>query len=385
MIFRSFILAFFAILVGCASIHKVTAQPQILSITKKMETVVTQGQAPAVAGLLIQTGKIEHLSAFGVRAIHRPEKVTVNDVWHLGSDTKAMTAFLIALAVQDGYITYDTNVADFLEFKNVHKAFKDLTLGDLLTHRSRLQDFLEPLKDEELKAKILGQSDLKLQRWMISEAAFQLPPLQEKAPGEFSYANINYIALGAVLEKIHQEPWETSMAVRLFRPLKMKSCGFGVAGESKEKIPSQPWPHIFVEGKLHALPPETKADNLPLLGPAGTVHCSLTDWNLFIQELMSGQSGLGKLMYDPKVAKKYFQTSDDKSDYTFGGWGRRQSKDGLVFYAHSGSNTFNYASAAFSFDTNKALFMVMNSAYKPSVIVFEQVFNDLMESFLLSR
>src|SRR3954470_22056962 len=49
----------------------------------------TRANLPAVAALVQIDGKIEAQSAVGARAVDHGEPVTNQDLWHLGSDTKA--------------------------------------------------------------------------------------------------------------------------------------------------------------------------------------------------------------------------------------------------------------------------------------------------------
>ena len=51
---------------------------------------------PAIAALVMRDGRVEAEAAVGVRALGHPDPVTLHDRWHIGSDTKAFTATMIA-------------------------------------------------------------------------------------------------------------------------------------------------------------------------------------------------------------------------------------------------------------------------------------------------
>src|SRR5262245_32125177 len=55
---------------------------------------------PAMAAALVTSRGVEMIGAVGVRKAGFPDAVTLDDLWHLGSDTKAMTATLIARLVE---------------------------------------------------------------------------------------------------------------------------------------------------------------------------------------------------------------------------------------------------------------------------------------------
>ena len=60
------------------------------------------------------------------------ESVTVQDRWHLGSDTKAMTALLVALAVERGELSLDTPVSEIMP--GTAPGWKSVTVRHLLSH-----------------------------------------------------------------------------------------------------------------------------------------------------------------------------------------------------------------------------------------------------------
>jgi hypothetical protein len=82
-------------------------------------------------------------------------------------------------------------------------------------------------------------------------------------------------------------------------------------------------------------------DNLPVLAPAGCVHCSMADWARFIADQLKGAAGKGGLCKTETY--KMIQTPPFGGEYSLGwivcdrGWG-----GGKVFN-HGGSNTMNFA------------------------------------------
>src|SRR6478735_6497704 len=67
---------------------------------------------PAIAALIQIDGKIAAEAAMGDRALGHPESVTVNDRWHIGSDTKAFTATMIARLVEQGVMHFEDTLGD---------------------------------------------------------------------------------------------------------------------------------------------------------------------------------------------------------------------------------------------------------------------------------
>jgi CubicO group peptidase (beta-lactamase class C family) len=62
---------------------------------------------PAIAALVQIDGKIAAQAAIGSRALGHPESVTVDDRWHIRSDTKAFTAAMIGTLVDEKVLTFE--------------------------------------------------------------------------------------------------------------------------------------------------------------------------------------------------------------------------------------------------------------------------------------
>ena len=59
-------------------------------------------ELPALAAILVRSGEVVESEAVGIRAVGSPEPVTISDRWHLGSNTKSMTATLAGVLVEEG-------------------------------------------------------------------------------------------------------------------------------------------------------------------------------------------------------------------------------------------------------------------------------------------
>src|SRR5690349_14378516 len=79
-------------------------------LRQTLEAVRSKHHIPAMAALVEVRGAVA-VEAVGVRAKGRPELVTVDDRWHIGSDTKAFTATMIARLVERGVLSLDDNLA----------------------------------------------------------------------------------------------------------------------------------------------------------------------------------------------------------------------------------------------------------------------------------
>jgi CubicO group peptidase (beta-lactamase class C family) len=299
-------------------------------IGELLKPILQKADMPAMAGALVTSDGLVAFGATGVRKRGADTAVTAVDLWHLGSDTKAMTATLIAKLVEQRKLAWDTTVAQvFPELQDkFHADLKVVTVQQLLSHRSGLPANLS-------LTEYLGDDVVQLRRRAV-ERELAKPP--QSAPGsKFEYSNLGYIVTGAMVEKLTGKSWEENMEEHVFGPLKMTSVGFGGTG-TRGKV-DQPWGHLATGGPVPGNGPAV--DNPPVMGPAGRVHCTIQDWSKFVADLLRGMSGKPALL--PGDSYKTLTTPPFDGEYALG-WGvtQRDWAGGLALQ-HSGSNTMNYA------------------------------------------
>jgi CubicO group peptidase (beta-lactamase class C family) len=298
-----------------------------------LEPIRQKYELPALAAAVVLDRKLVAEGAVGVRRAGHTEAVTIHDRFHLGSCTKSMTATLCAILVEKGKLKWDTTIAEaFPKFKDkIHPDYHTVTLDQLLTHRSGLPEDREP--DPVLWPKILAlKGPLPEQRLAHVELVLHGKP--KAAPGTtFQYSNDGYTIAGAMCEQVTGKPWEDLMRELLFRPLGMTTAGFGPPG--KVGVVDEPWGHeVKDKKKLEPLAPNTDADNPAVIGPAGTVHCSIGDWARYAIFHLGG----GPRLLKPETLRK-LHTPRSGEDYAYG-W---SSVLGGTVLSHTGSNSFWYA------------------------------------------
>src|SRR5688572_7443904 len=77
-----------------------------------LEKLRVQHEVPGLAAAAFINGKVVDATAVGVRKAGDSTPVTVEDRWHIGSCTKAMTATLAAMYVEEGRLRWDTTVGE---------------------------------------------------------------------------------------------------------------------------------------------------------------------------------------------------------------------------------------------------------------------------------
>lgn len=294
-----------------------------------IEAIRKKYTLPALAVVVIKNGVICDRVATGVRKWGDPTLVTTNDVFHLGSCTKSMTATLAAMLIDEGKLRWDTTIADvFPELKGtMDPEYENVTVEQLLTQRGGVPS--DPPAAAWAQAWKQQGTPMEQRRQFI-EAVLSQPPAA--TPGtKMIYSNQGYALVGAMLEKITGTPWETLITEKLFKPLGMDSAGFGPPGTIGQV--DQPWGHVH---KFFMNVP-IQLDNPPAIAPAGTVHCSLDDFARYAIFQMEDQPPLLK----PETFAK-LHTPPSGGDYACGWVVMRRGWAGGKALWHNGSNKFFY-------------------------------------------
>ena len=288
----------------------------------------------------------------GQRRQGAPDPASRADLWHLGSNTKAMTAALWARLVEQGRVRWDMPLAEAFKAGfadlSLHEGWHDRTVEDFLRHRAGLldEDWLTPMW---LMTGHADTAPLVQQRRALVAKMMTAPP--EGAHGAFAYGNANYILVGALMEGLTGQAWEDLMRVEVFAPLGITTGGFGAP------VGDQPWGHSGGGTMRSAVDPSGAADNPAALGPAGTVHMSLDDYGRFLCAF----TGAGPADWLGTDSLSRLTMPREGQDYALG-WivvkGRPWAKGPLL--GHDGSNTMWYASALLDPAAGLALVAVSN-------------------------
>jgi CubicO group peptidase (beta-lactamase class C family) len=297
--------------------------------TQAIETIRKKYKLPALAVVVVKDGAICDRIAVGVRKTGDPTPITTNDVFHIGSCTKSMTATLAGMFIDEGKLRWDTTIADvFPELKGkMDKQYENVTVEQLLTHRGGVPE--APPSAAWKKAWKEEGTPMEQRREFI-EAVLSKPPAVK--PGtKMIYSNQGFVIVGAMLEKITGTAWETLITERLFKPLHMDTAGFGPPGTIGEV--DQPWGHVralFMNAPI-------QLDNPPAAGPAGRVHCSLDDFARYSIFQMENQPALLRAETFDKL-----HTAPAGSDYACGWVVMQRSWAGGKALWHNGSNKTFY-------------------------------------------
>ena len=199
---------------------------------EELETIRQSANLPALATGMIRKDGDCKFAFSGVRNSNSEASLRPNDVFHLGSCTKSMTATLLAIFVQEGKLSWESTLGELFHgikannpAKNLNASltldqspWADVTISEVMRHQGGLPanapwSFWIDRKDiVKAREEVAG--------WLLTQDK------PEDSKRKFLYSNVGYMLIGHALERIEKKPWEEIIRERLFGPLDMKSAGF---------------------------------------------------------------------------------------------------------------------------------------------------------------
>ena len=252
-----------------------------------VEDAIRDGQLPGAVLLVGHDGQVIYRKAFGERALepHR-EAMTVDTIFDIASLTKVVaTTTAVMQLVEKGEVRLNDPVAKYLpQFAQNDK--DDVTVRMLLTHHSGLT--------EDLDLTGLWEG-----RGTAFAMAFAEKPVYP--PGSrFLYSDINFIVLGALVERVSGQTLDTYCANRIFAPLGMKHTRFLPPASWRSKI--APTQYDEDEKMLRGVVHDPTARRMGGVAGHAGLFSTADDLSKFAQALLSGSAVL------PSVAVKKMTT-----------------------------------------------------------------------------
>jgi CubicO group peptidase (beta-lactamase class C family) len=280
-----------------------------------------QSSRPPVGliGALVNRNGLAKLTLEGSTSLATSEPLTADHRWHIGSNTKAMTAALYARLVDQGKLRWKATIPQLFPHLSLHPDWAETTVEQVMGHVAGVSDLL--IDGPWLRARHQDRRPITVQRAEFAQSVLSQPP-------------------------------QANMEARVFKPIGMRSSGFGAPPVGG------PWGHQATATGPLPMDPRGIADNPKILGPAGRVHLSLGDYGRFLSVfLREGQ---------PLLSKKSFRqllTPPTEGGTYAGGWGLQKGRSGAInVLVHEGSNTFWHAIAAVYLDEGIAVTAIANEA-----------------------
>lgn len=231
---------------------------------------------PGAAVGIIADGKVILSKGYGYRDLDRALPVTDETLFPIASVTKAFTAFMLGQLVDEGKMSWDDPVIQYIpELKLLNQQVnQEATLRDLVAHRTGLgrHDFMWLLSDELSRDEMIEK---------IGHLDFAAPFRQE-----FQYNNLTYTLAGIVVERVTGQTWEDAVSSRVFAPLNMNQTNTSIA--EMQNSDNYSLPYAEIEGSVKQVPYLSPYS----IAPAAGINSNVADVLKWMQLQLSDGQGL---------------------------------------------------------------------------------------------
>ncbi len=197
--------------VGCRPEPKppesATQYPVDPRIDRLVDSLRVARKIPGVSVAVMRDGAIVHAQGYGYANVEHQAKATPETIYQSGSLGKQFTATLIMMLVADGKVGLDDPIRKYLP--EAPKTWAPITIRRMLSHTSGLGDYPDSMNyrrdyTEDELLRIVYQS-----------------PLLFPAGSKYSYSNLAYLTLGAMVRRVTGRFYGDLLAERIFQPLGM--------------------------------------------------------------------------------------------------------------------------------------------------------------------
>ena len=187
--------------------------------------------------LLAKNGEIVFEDYRGAINLKTKEPITANSPFHVASVSKTFTATVILKLMEEGKLSLDDKVEDYLP----NFPYKNITIKNLLTHRSGLPKYdhfmagttrTEIIAVKNKKGKLVKRrktifipsklTGIATNQDMLQYMINYRPPIEASPDRRYNYCNTNYAVLALIVEKISNMSFPHYMQTYVFGPLGMQ-------------------------------------------------------------------------------------------------------------------------------------------------------------------
>ncbi|MEM7055117.1 MAG: serine hydrolase, partial [Pseudomonadota bacterium] len=196
-----------AVLMLCLS-GLVTAQSEFEQRAAEMLNSIFPDDAPGAVAVVSRDGEVIFNQAFGMANIGLDVPLETTHVFRLASVTKQYAAAAILALIEDGELALDDPISKFLpEFP-----VGEVTIHQLLNHTSGIKSYTAIdgyMTSEAIRADVSTDELV---------AMFADEPVDFEPGEQFRYNNSGYVLIGAIIEAVTEQPWNTFIRERLLLP-----------------------------------------------------------------------------------------------------------------------------------------------------------------------
>lgn len=183
-----------------------TDQVFAIILDRWLSFAISYSDIPGLQIAVRKKGSLILSKSYGLADIEKDEAYTTRHLGHLASQSKMVTSCITMQLVQDGAMTLEQRIDGVVPWSSSHKdkRFHDITIRDLLSHRSGLcsngsdGSYWELFQDFPSEAQLIAE---------LKEA-----PLIYAPNTCTKYSNYGFALLGIVLREVTGKPYQALVA-----------------------------------------------------------------------------------------------------------------------------------------------------------------------------
>ncbi len=257
-------------------------EQRLAQLTEKLEEQRQELHVPGFALAVVQGGEVVYSRGFGVMDLETQASVTEETLFAIGSTTKAFTASLVGMLVDEGKMSWDDEATKYLPYFQLDIDAEDdaaVTIRDLLAHRTGFT------RMGLLWAGGHASSE------EVLRTAVQAEPWSAFRDG-FFYNNVTFLAAGMAAAEAAGKSWDDLLRERILRPLGMRDTSSTYAAVQDDPR----WSKGYLwrdEIEEHELLPMRNIDSI---GPAGSINSNVVDMAKWLRFLLADGQVDGKTL-----------------------------------------------------------------------------------------
>ena len=250
-----------------------------------------QWNVPGLAIAIVHDGTTDS-KGYGVRSLDGREPVDSKTLFAIGSSSKAFTAALLGMLVDERKITWDDPLTSVMPGFEMFDPWvtREVTIRDALTHRTGLADSLGELA--------LWYSSGLSRDEIVHRIRYLKPAYGFRST--FDYNNLMVLAAGQVVPAVTGLSWDRFLNDRLFVPLEMTASSSSVRALAGNADIAQPYEEI--DGKLRRVPYR----NIDDIGPAGSINSNVSDMSHWVRMLLDGGTYANRRLLSENTVAQIF-------------------------------------------------------------------------------
>jgi CubicO group peptidase (beta-lactamase class C family) len=244
---------------------------------------------PGMSIVVVKDGKVVFKKGYGVLELGKPAVVDTQTLFACASTTKAMTATVLGILVDEGKVNWDDRVTKYIPDLQLYEPWvaRELRIRDLLVHNTGLPgtNFLTGLMN-------IPPDE------MFRKLALVKPIYSFR--GGFEYQNTFYTMAGKIIEVVTGKRWHEVMTERLLKPLGMTST---VAKRSLSTSSNMTRPHLLVRDTVRILSYGRDSD----IGAAGGIWSNVDDMSIWMNCMLDSSKYNGGRLVTSKTWSEMFK------------------------------------------------------------------------------